>query len=310
MGFMAQITWSMDEKIRKQWIQKVRRTRGPAPGQKEWTPTQYSQLCSAHFTEDCFDPVPALKQSLGIKVKNTRLLLPGAVPSIFPRATPTEPAKRGAKRRESTATAKRCRLEVLEEALSTEAEETGISSTEDSEVVIEDCPAVYVTESRETRDCSVQAKPEAKGRAVQVKGLGCSKGVQVQQSGSTVATQTITTTSTISTQTIVTMRDFADHDSLSQVSTSVDDVMSVKDDDPDYEPSSDDSDVELPDVPTSDETSDSFPEGRIFLMHGMCSTNNFDGDILEGPVPEPLCAAFERPNKEDAVRQHVTRFNT
>ncbi|XP_078690674.1 uncharacterized protein LOC144921496 [Branchiostoma floridae x Branchiostoma belcheri] len=71
------------------------------------------------------------------------------------------------------------------------------------------------------------------------------------------------------------MRDFADHDSLSQVSTSVDDVMSVKDDDPDYEPSSDDSDVELPDVPTSDETSDSFPEGRIFLIFWTCLVQLF-----------------------------------
>ncbi|XP_077407755.1 lethal(3)malignant brain tumor-like protein 2 isoform X4 [Vanacampus margaritifer] len=68
-----------DKIYREIWTQKVQRTK------VRWTPTHMSVLCSAHFEEDCFNPLPALRQSLGFKVKRSKILLPSAVPTLFPR---------------------------------------------------------------------------------------------------------------------------------------------------------------------------------------------------------------------------------
>ncbi|XP_066275799.1 uncharacterized protein [Branchiostoma lanceolatum] len=105
-----------NEKVREEWARNVRRTRGPRPaaGEKVWTPTKSSLLCSAHFSEECFDPVPGIKKMLGLDVRHGRKLLPGAVPSIFPRGTaPATPAKR----RESRAVEKRRHREIIRELL-------------------------------------------------------------------------------------------------------------------------------------------------------------------------------------------------
>jgi len=68
-----------DEKLRKQWTKQVQRTRD------KWSPTPSSHLCSDHFTEDCFEARPLLKESFGFKVKQKRILKPGAVPTVFKR---------------------------------------------------------------------------------------------------------------------------------------------------------------------------------------------------------------------------------
>ena len=48
-----------------------------------WTLTQYSFLCSCHFTTECFEPDSAIAASVGLK--RTVRLKPDAVPSIFKR---------------------------------------------------------------------------------------------------------------------------------------------------------------------------------------------------------------------------------
>ncbi|XP_035667611.1 uncharacterized protein LOC118410179 [Branchiostoma floridae] len=46
----------------------------------------------------------------------------------------------------------------------------------------------------------------------------------------------------------------------------------------------------------------------VGLVKRMCGGEDFDGDVLEQQIPEPLSAACDRPNKADAVRRHTTRF--
>ncbi|XP_034031092.1 THAP domain-containing protein 10-like isoform X3 [Thalassophryne amazonica] len=105
-----------DKNLREKWVQQVRRTRsGPTKGTL-WRPTTYSFLCCAHFEDGCFDTVPALKKQFGINVRLKKVLLEGAVPSIFPRGTSTSTAK-PVKRRKSATLEKRRRLEILQECL-------------------------------------------------------------------------------------------------------------------------------------------------------------------------------------------------
>jgi hypothetical protein len=65
--------------MREKWIKQVQRTRA------NWTCTDSSRICSEHFTDDCFDQIPALKQKVGITPTHTRVLLPNAIPTIFHR---------------------------------------------------------------------------------------------------------------------------------------------------------------------------------------------------------------------------------
>ena len=75
-------TFPKDPELKKKWTTQVKRTRDCWKG-----PSTYSVLCSAHFTEDCFEPDIKLYQSFGLK--KTRQLKPGAVPSIFKRQLET-----------------------------------------------------------------------------------------------------------------------------------------------------------------------------------------------------------------------------
>ena len=57
---------------------------GKARTRDKWSgPTKNSCLCSSHFTEDQFDPIPKLKMSLGMNVHFPRLLKSTAIPTIF-----------------------------------------------------------------------------------------------------------------------------------------------------------------------------------------------------------------------------------
>ena len=69
------------ELLRK-WTVQIRRTR------EKWTPKERSLLCSAHFTEDCFENGPAIKLSLGHDVRYKKVLLPNAIPTVFVRPRP------------------------------------------------------------------------------------------------------------------------------------------------------------------------------------------------------------------------------
>ncbi|CAH0596845.1 unnamed protein product [Chrysodeixis includens] len=53
-----------DPDIKSQWVAATRRF--------NWNPSQYSLVCSQHFTEDCF-----------INLKNRRRLLASAVPTLY-----------------------------------------------------------------------------------------------------------------------------------------------------------------------------------------------------------------------------------
>ncbi|CAH1256697.1 ZNF777 [Branchiostoma lanceolatum] len=120
-----------NEKVREEWARNVRRTRGPRPGEKVWTPTKSSLLCSAHFSEECFDPVPGIKKMLGLDVRHGRKLLPGVIPSIFPRGSvPATPARR----RESRAVEKRRHREIIRELLGPVAQgKSGQTRTPDTQ---------------------------------------------------------------------------------------------------------------------------------------------------------------------------------
>ena len=70
-----------EEALKKQWTRQVQRKRA------EWTgPTAYSFICSEHFADDCFDTSCDVREQLGYGAKNSRNLLPNAVPTIFRRS--------------------------------------------------------------------------------------------------------------------------------------------------------------------------------------------------------------------------------
>ncbi|XP_057713474.1 uncharacterized protein LOC130929879 [Corythoichthys intestinalis] len=86
-GFCSNVTGSdvslfrfpRDPVRREAWVKQVQRTRD------NWSPSKSSALCSDHFTEDCFDPVPLRKVEMGLSVQHARTLLDTAVPTISPR---------------------------------------------------------------------------------------------------------------------------------------------------------------------------------------------------------------------------------
>ncbi|XP_076031193.1 uncharacterized protein LOC143019444 [Oratosquilla oratoria] len=85
---------------------KVNRA-GKRPG-KLWEPSKFSELCSDHFEEECFEMNLAL--SIGFMEKTRRHLKPDAVPSIFAATTKHSTPKPKKKSRRS-AFDKRRRLE-------------------------------------------------------------------------------------------------------------------------------------------------------------------------------------------------------
>ena len=72
-----------DEKLRKKWIEQVKRTRDKWSG-----PTAHSVVCSDHFSEDSFQDECKLSLSFGIR-KGKWLLKSSAVPTIFKRKAST-----------------------------------------------------------------------------------------------------------------------------------------------------------------------------------------------------------------------------
>ena len=83
-----------DKGKRAKWIQQVQRTR------VQWTATQYSFLCSEHFTQDCFEVESLLASSFGLKKK--RRLKPDVIPTIFHRVPAAAVQTREAQKRPSS----------------------------------------------------------------------------------------------------------------------------------------------------------------------------------------------------------------
>ena len=84
-----------DSERYNEWVRQVKRTRDKWSG-----PTKNSRLCSSHFTDDQFDPIPKLKMSLGMNVHYPRLLKSTAIPMIF--KCPEAKASTSRKTKEST----------------------------------------------------------------------------------------------------------------------------------------------------------------------------------------------------------------
>ena len=66
-----------DPQQRLGWERQVLRTRA------HWKATDYSFLCSEHFTDDCFEAESSTAAQFGIKKR--KKLKPGAIPTIFVR---------------------------------------------------------------------------------------------------------------------------------------------------------------------------------------------------------------------------------
>ncbi|KAJ8020278.1 THAP domain-containing protein 10 [Holothuria leucospilota] len=70
--------WPKDEKTRRLWTKFVQNTRADFTG-----PSQFSSICSEHFTEEDYDPSIALKEKMGLAAgKQKRTPLPGRIPTV------------------------------------------------------------------------------------------------------------------------------------------------------------------------------------------------------------------------------------
>ena len=77
-----------DPSLRAQWNKQVQRTRA------DWRDaTNYSVLCSEHFTKDCFEQGSVMASQFGIQKR--RRLKPNAVPTIFNRPPAATTANQG-----------------------------------------------------------------------------------------------------------------------------------------------------------------------------------------------------------------------
>ena len=72
-----------DPAIRAQWTKEVQRTRANWQG-----PSDYSVLCSNHFTNDCFEEDTIIDARFGIEKQ--RHLKPKAIPTVFHRQSSTQ----------------------------------------------------------------------------------------------------------------------------------------------------------------------------------------------------------------------------
>ena len=73
--------WPEDPHFARLWTNPVKNTRSDF-----YYHTNSSRLCSAHFTEDCFEAQTVIAKSSGLKMKNS--LKADAVPTIFKTGPP------------------------------------------------------------------------------------------------------------------------------------------------------------------------------------------------------------------------------
>ena len=89
--------------LRWQWIRQMQRTRAKWSG-----PSDYSCICSAHFTQECLQDILCVSKKIGMAMK--QMLKPNTVPTVFPKTLPDSSPP--AKRRRSTAYEKQERSRV------------------------------------------------------------------------------------------------------------------------------------------------------------------------------------------------------
>ena len=73
--------WPDNPKFLRLWTNAVKNTRSDFSN-----PTKSTKLCSAHFTEDCFEAQTAIAKSLGLKMKTVIKI--DAIPTIFKSGPP------------------------------------------------------------------------------------------------------------------------------------------------------------------------------------------------------------------------------
>lgn len=76
-------TFPRDVEQREKWVQFVRRS-----GRPDWVTKKRSELCSLHFSTDCYSENPDYLEMFGLS-KRHAFLLPGSLPTILPDATAT-----------------------------------------------------------------------------------------------------------------------------------------------------------------------------------------------------------------------------
>ncbi|KAI8510666.1 hypothetical protein Bbelb_115820 [Branchiostoma belcheri] len=165
-----------DPVLREKWAKQVNRTR------VNWSPSERSVLCSAHFEAHHFDARPALKEKLGFAVRCKRVLLQTAIPTIFPRGEPA--ATPPEKPRTSRAVEKRRNAETIKECMASyEKGQKELRLDIDVNPPVKSC-GVQAYLKPKSRDVAVQHRARARGRT---------KGVQVNMTPVTVKMVTVAT---------------------------------------------------------------------------------------------------------------------
>ena len=150
-----------DEKQQAEWIRQVKRTRAQWDG-----PTSdFTFVCSDHFTEDCYERAPQIKTDLGWNVKRKRILQKDAVPTIF--LCPETSHSATKQPRISKAYKKQNRLRIVSEVLnevgvmdcdnSAEAVPSSLEAETQLKALEAACQTAYVAEKKLTRNKKVQA---------------------------------------------------------------------------------------------------------------------------------------------------------
>ncbi|XP_063751869.1 THAP domain-containing protein 10-like [Eleginops maclovinus] len=278
------------------WTQQVCRTRAGPKG-TVWKPSSSSVLCSAHFEEECYDSIPALKEQLGIDVRLKKVLLPNSVPRIFHRGTSSRlaPGANGdVKSRRSHALEKRQRLEVLQECQSEYVAE------EESDDFPDGDPSTDVNSTEDQHsDFSVQVclRPPTRTVAMQFKGRGRTKGVQATTSMVTVGTQTEDDCFCFHNTENANREQRSRHDGEMMFNLRY----------PKYKKGG------YIVRKVLQEPSFGYAEELMRMVEAMCRGEDYNGDDFDipdpSPVTEPLNASFEKPDKRAAVNAHMTRFS-
>ena len=79
--------WPEDPRFARLWTNAVKNTRSDFTN-----PTSSSRLCSAHFTEDCFEAQSIIAKRLGLEMKT--IMKADAVPTIFRSGPPLNKRQR------------------------------------------------------------------------------------------------------------------------------------------------------------------------------------------------------------------------
>ncbi|XP_037510221.1 THAP domain-containing protein 5 [Rhipicephalus sanguineus] len=164
-----------DEEQRNAWRDFIR-----AAGRRYWTPRKTSLLCSLHFSSDSYQTKYAA--SFGIPKK--RLLVPGAVPTVYPAAAQSLlPSESGA-----TAPKRQCVAEVDSDGVilfkETAMEETSSTTARDHCPSISSPRVASATIGSSTCDSQTQCAVQVSLKSTQVPVRPKMRSIDVQTEGS------------------------------------------------------------------------------------------------------------------------------